>query len=61
MPADTIIPRGPREEIRVEWKPSGGVALRVWFRAADGTMRPGKEHLKLSRPEAVALAAAVVR
>jgi hypothetical protein len=46
--AIAAIPKGTREEIRVsitEWKGAQLLSIRVWFPAADGEMRPGKDGL----------------
>lgn len=48
---EVTIPRGSREEVRASEAPNGGLDLRVWFKAADGRMRPGREGLSLSAGE----------
>ena len=42
-----VIPRGSREEFRIRAAPSGGVDIRVWFKASDGTMRPGRDGVEI--------------
>ena len=47
------IRRNAREEIRVtlgEWNGSPVFGVRAWFKAADDTMRPGKDGLTLRAP-----------
>lgn len=56
------IPHSTREEVRVsitEDKGHQSIGLRLWFRAKDGTMRPGKAGLSLKPSRAKALAEAI--
>jgi hypothetical protein len=47
---ETVIEKNAREEVRISLETFKGhdlVNLRVWFRAEDGSMRPGKAGLTL--------------
>lgn len=56
------LPRGDSEELRVVWDEFKGhrfLAVRVWFRAADGEWRPSKSGVTIKPRELAAFAEAV--
>ncbi len=58
------IPKGGREEIRVDWTDFQGERLlmgRVFYQESDGTWRPGKQGMNLSPELWVTVAAAVLK
>lgn len=58
-PNETTIQRGRRRELRLILNPRGGLDVREWFKASDGSWRPGREAINLSVHEIVRLAAMV--
>ena len=56
------IRKNAREEIRIglqKWKGSTIASVRVWYRAEDGTMRPGKDGLNFRTDLVKAMAEAM--
>lgn len=59
-----VIPKNRSEEFRVTLDDFKGMTLvnvRVWYRAADGEMRPGKQGVALRPDRALELAEAIRR
>lgn len=57
-----VIPKNRTEEVRVTLDEFRGMTLlnvRVWYRAEDGEMRPGKQGIALRPESALAVADAI--